>query len=122
MEWRNIFVWGVPSLVMGYISYVYFKADSSDASLKFRIATAAHGVSAAILYLSAWLVSALTAGPRLDLAAILLALYAVPVGLTVISMGSYRGPRSMHALQFINVPVMLYTAFIGLVLVAVREI
>ena len=122
MQGRDFFVWAVvPCLVMVYVSYAYFKADRSGASLRFRLATAGHGASAAVLYLSALLISAIS-HPRLDTAAVLLALYLLPAILTVVSLASYRGPRGMHALQLLNVPVMLVTAFIGLILVAVREI
>lgn len=111
----------VPCLVMVYVSYAYFKADRSGSSLRFRLATAGHGASAAVLYLSALLISA-TTRPRLDVAAVLFALYALPAILTAISLVAYRGPKGVHKLQFLNIPVMLLTAFIGLILVAVREI
>jgi hypothetical protein len=122
MQPRDLFAWAViPCLVMFYVSYAYFKADRSDASLRVRLATAGHGASAAILYLSALLISAVT-HPRLDIASVLFVLYVLPAVLTVFSLASYRGPKRMHALQFLNVPVMLITAFVGLILVAVREI
>jgi len=117
----EIFFWaGVPCLVMIYVSYAYFRADRNDASLGFRIATSAHGASAAGLYLCAVLISTFERSQYI--AAILLGLYLVPSVLIIISLQFYRGPNAMHALQFLNVPVILYTAFIGLVRVAVGEI
>lgn len=117
----EIFIWtAVPCLVMICVSYAYFKADLSGSSLGFRVATSAHGASAAGLYLCAMLVS--TFERNQYIAAILLGLYLVPSVLIIISLQFYRGPSAMHALQVLNVPVILYTAFIGLVRVAVGEI
>lgn len=116
----EVFLWvGLPSAVMLGTSAAYFVFDRSGMSLQRRLATSAHGLLAAVLYVSAVSISLYSMKPRPEVANALALLYLLPVALVIASFVWYRGPKSIHLIQLLNVPAMLVSAFVGVVGVAI---
>ena len=117
---REVFLWvGLPSAVMLATSAAYFIFDRSGMSLQRRIVTSAHGLLAAVLYVTAVSISIYSMKPQPEVADVLMLLYTLPVALVIASFFWYRGPKSIHLIQLLNVPAMLVSAFVGIVGVAV---
>jgi hypothetical protein len=108
-----IFVEGplAPLLTLG-ISAIYFAKSPRDQSLIDRIAASAHGASICLIYLAAWLIALTRASAKrfgIPFALLLL----VPVTLIAASFFLYKGPKSLHWLQLINIACLLWTGLVG---------
>jgi hypothetical protein len=102
---------GVPILLVA-ISATYFWADRTGTPLAQRILTSAHGAVAALIYSLAFGIWVGGASDRAFGTPLVWA-QVIPVGLIVLSLVTYRGPKWLHSLQLLNVPAMLWVLFIG---------
>jgi hypothetical protein len=104
-------VLAVPFLA-GLVSVVYFIASPKSQPMRKRLLASAHGAVIVMLYASAWLV--LIAGisrPSLILPFAVSLLF--PGVLIATSLFMYKGPRAVHWLQVPNVACLLWTGFVG---------
>lgn len=101
----------IPLLAIA-ISVVYFRRSPTDQSLSQRLLVSAHGVAIAALYLCAlafmWSGSSHTALGQ-PFAFTLL----IPVLLIAVSFLKFRGPRTTHLFQLVNLFCLATTFFIG---------
>ena len=105
-------MWYSAPIIATLVSVLYFVRSGADDSLLRRLATSAHGVTVAALYILAMLVAVTR---RYDPAfgtpfaiALLLA-----VALIIVSFILYRGSGKLHWLQVPNVACVAWTAFMG---------
>lgn len=101
----------VPLLTLG-ISAIYFAKSPRDQSLTDRIAASAHGASICLIYLAAWLI-ALTRESAMRFGIPFLLLLLVPAILITVSFVFFKGPKSLHWLQLVNIACLLWTGFVG---------
>jgi len=100
-------------------SVAYFAIDRSGSTLRRRLGTAAHGMVAALLFGIAVTIQSVSPIPRPEAAKVFFLLWLIPIGLVIASFVWYRGPRIVHTMQLLNVPAMLWSAFVGYIVVAV---
>ncbi len=94
------------------ISVAYFRASPRTEPLSKRIAASAHGVTIALIYVTAILVWwAGISTPRLATPYLLLLL--LPLSLIVTSFFLFRGRRIFHWLQVLNFMCLIWTGFVG---------
>ena len=102
--------WAAP-IIMFAVSAAYFSADR-EPRVSRRIIASAHGAVAAAIYFGA--VAIHWAGKsRVAFDLPYLALMLIPVALIIASFFKFRGPRIVHVLQFLNVPALVWSLFIG---------
>jgi hypothetical protein len=112
-EWvMSALVWYSTPLVATAISVAYFLRSGADVSSLRRVATSAHGVVIAVLYVVAMLV-AVTRRYNPALGTPFTLALALPVVLVAVSLLFYRGSRTLHWLQLPNVACLAWTAFMG---------
>jgi hypothetical protein len=94
------------------ISLVYFWSSPSTETMSRRLLSSAHGASVAVLYMAAMAVFwAHKASPKFGTPFLFLLL--IPVILVFASFFLYRGPKSVHLLQVLNLACLAWTFFIG---------
>lgn len=102
-------------------SYWYFKSSPATAPMAQRLLVSAHGISAlALLFIAMTFGFSGNTSERLH--EIFLRLQAMPLMLILLALLLFRGPRSTHWLQVLNVPATLVCAFISLMAVSGRWI
>jgi hypothetical protein len=104
-------VLAVPFLA-GLVSVVYFLSSPKNQPMQQRLLSSAHGAVVVILYALAWLfVIAGISRPSLLLPFAVSLL--VPGALIAASFFLYKGARQVHWLQVPNVACLLWTGFVG---------
>lgn len=93
-------------------SFVYFSASPSTEKLVQRIAVSLHGATIALLCVGAVLVGMIGA-PRPELGEIFRFLLLVPIALVIYSLWRFRGQRTIHLLQSINLLWLAFAFFLG---------
>ena len=103
--------WGAP-LFASVVSIIYFRISPRAQALWERVTVLAHGASIAALYFGA--VSIWWAGASRSSFATPFALASVlPVALIVFSFIRFRGQRTVHFLQTVNLLCFIWTLFAG---------
>lgn len=109
------YVLGAPVLAAA-VSGLYFAASPRAEPLRKRVLVSAHGAAIALLYVLAWIVL-ITGRSNLRLGTPFLLLLILPVLLITLSFAFYRGRKVVHWLQIINMVCLLWTGFVGTMLV-----
>ena len=109
----GLIIWYAPALVMIAISAAYFWLDGPERSRTVRLLVSIHGVSAAILFLIAMLISGFTGAQRPWAAWPYLALHLVPVASILYAFVRFRGPKFLHLTQVVNIFCMAQTLVVG---------
>ena len=104
---------------MAGTSFAYFASINTKESRLFQLVTSAHGLLAAVLFVSAVLLQSVIPSSSHLLVIAFTSLYLVPAGLVVISLAMYPGPKVLHFLQLLNIPAMLW-AFLASVILLTR--
>jgi hypothetical protein len=109
LAFLQLWIWPVLALL---VSVVYFRAVEYGLGVWRRVLLSAHGASIAVLHVSAftiWLtgVSHIKYGKPFAFALL------VPVALMAYALAAFRGKRSVHWLQVLNLVALFWTAFIG---------
>lgn len=100
------------ALVMLAVSIAYYMRTSPDTSTLRRLLSASHGVAGATVYLAALCVWALGKS-RPGYGTTYAASFLMPILLVLVSFFLFRGPRSTHWLQLLNLPAMTWAFFVG---------
>lgn len=105
----------VPLLAI-FVSAVYFFAAPKGQNIWHRLAVSAHGITIAILFISAMaLYISGYSDPRYAIPFICLLL--LPIGLIGYSVCRYKGESFIHGFQLFNVISLVLTFFIGVMAV-----
>ena len=115
MDTLEYFVeWHGPYVLMLGVSALYFFTDPRRPAYGARLVSSAHGLLGAALYLGA--MSLHWTRPddyRPYLGTPYAAAYVLPVLAVVVSLFTYRGPKLVHLVQLIQLPVLAWAWFVG---------
>lgn len=104
--------WLLASSVPLLTSLVYFRASPATESLTQRIFVSLHGVAVSALCVAAVLVG-VVGTPRPSLAESFHLLLFIPIVLALYSFRRFRGSKSVHLLQSINLLWLALAFFFG---------
>lgn len=100
-----------PLLAIG-VSAIYFFTSPKTQPIGSRIAASAHGITIAVIYFFAMAVfRANKAQPMYGSSFVMLQL--LPILLAVLSFFLYKGRKTVHLLQILNLICLVWTFFIG---------
>lgn len=108
---EGVDVYGVP-VVASLVSAAYFLCSKSEAPIFQRIVTSMHGATIALLYLVALVVDATRCSHPQRGFPFTLAIM-LSVALIVIALLRYPGRKHLHWLQIPNLVCLVWTAFMG---------
>ena len=111
-----IFQFLLPIFLMLLVSFKYFKAEQPNSTLSRKIITSSHGLVLAILYSCATVI-AITGNQSIINGRIYSILNLLPLALIAISFIWYKGPKELHFLQLLLLPLFIVTYFFGLLIV-----
>jgi hypothetical protein len=94
------------------ISVIYFLQSPRTDPLSIRLLVSAHGVSIAALYIGAMLVW-WTGHSDARFESVFIFLLVLPLVLIAVSFVFFRGNKSLHLLQALNILCLMWTAFVG---------
>jgi hypothetical protein len=102
----------LPILGMLLVSYCYFVAAPVDTPITMRLLTSAHGVMGVIL-LTIAMAADLSKNHNQVYFETYQVLYSIPALSILFSLIYFRGDKSIHLMQIINIPALLVSFFIG---------
>jgi hypothetical protein len=106
LQWQGVLLVG-PAM-----SLIYFAASPNSQRVYARLFASSHGVVIALLYLAAGLVHEWKLS-KPSYAAPFTVTLLLPLGLMLLSLFVYRGPKYVHGLQVVNLLCLFWTSFVG---------
>lgn len=109
---RTLVLYG-PPIVMVAISALYFHLDRRQGELRDRILSSIHGALGTVLYLGAMAVWKITGAHHPGAVEPFLLCYVAPLASVSYALFRFRGPKTIHLLQVINIAALLWTGLVG---------
>ena len=103
--------WFAPILALA-TSAIYFATSPPNQKLSWKLGASAHGASIAALYVAALVVNEI-GSPSPSYGTPFTISLLIPCGLILLSLNLYKGRKSVHVLQLINIVCIAWTFFIG---------
>ncbi len=102
------------------ISYIYFANHEKSSSMRVQAITSCHGALLAISYLIAFII-AVTENQNIIFLHCYTLFYLVIFLLILYSFIYYKGPKKVHFLQLILIPMLLIFGFHSMILVSTNS-